>query len=77
VSGRTDLRQLFNTLKEELQQHNINYQKEPIHRDFREGDVRHSQADIRKAQQHLGYAPQYNLQAGVAHAMPWYVAFLN
>ena len=77
VSGRTDLRQLFNTLKEALQQHNINYQKEPIHRDFREGDVRHSQADIRKAQQHLGYAPQYNLQAGVAHAMPWYVAFLN
>ena len=77
VSGRTDLRQLFDTLKEELKKHDIEYGKEPLYRDFREGDVRHSQADIRKAQQHLGYAPQFNLQAGVAQAMPWYIAFLT
>ena len=46
---------------------------EPSHRDFRAGDVRHSQADIGKAARLLGYAPTHDLDAGLAAAMPWYV----
>ena len=44
-----------------------------IYRDFRAGDVRHSQADIAKAQRLLGYAPTHRLAEGIAQAMPWYV----
>jgi UDP-N-acetylglucosamine/UDP-N-acetylgalactosamine 4-epimerase len=77
VSGRTDLRQLFATLKGDLEKNGIVYRKDPVYRAFREGDVRHSQADIQKAQRLLGYAPQYDLPAGIAEAMPWYIAFLE
>jgi len=46
----------------------------PIHEDFRPGDVRHSQADIGKARQRLGYAPTHDLRAGLRAALPWYIA---
>ena len=46
---------------------------QPVYRDFRAGDVRHSQADIGKAERLLGYAPTHRLAEGVAEAMPWYV----
>jgi dTDP-4-amino-4,6-dideoxygalactose transaminase len=42
------------------------------HREFRAGDVRHSQADIIKAPGLLGYAPTRRLPAGLSAAMPWY-----
>ena len=45
----------------------------PVYRDFRSGDVRHSLADISKAQHLLGYAPTQRIGAGLALAMPWYV----
>ncbi|MOA00974.1 hypothetical protein D3C78_1203560 [compost metagenome] len=55
----------------------MDYGKEPNYRDFRAGDVRHSQADIGKAQRLLGYAPQFDIQAGIAEAMPWYIRSLT
>jgi UDP-N-acetylglucosamine 4-epimerase len=44
-----------------------------IYRDFRTGDVRHSLADISKAQSLLGYAPTHRIKQGLALAMPWYI----
>jgi UDP-N-acetylglucosamine 4-epimerase len=44
----------------------------PQHADFRAGDVRHSLADIGKAQRLLGYAPTHDVQAGLAEAIGWY-----
>ena len=44
-----------------------------IHRDFRVGDVRHSLADIRKAEKFLGYEPTYRIEDGLKEAMEWYV----
>jgi len=44
------------------------------HRDFRAGDVRHSQADIGKARRLLGYAPTHQIGEGLKLATPWYVA---
>ena len=77
VSGRTDLNQLFAALKGTLAENGVSYAKQPVYRDFRAGDVRHSQADICKIQRLLGYAPQYDIQAGIQTAMPWYVQFLS
>lgn len=48
----------------------------PQYKDFRAGDVRHSQADIGKAGQLLGYAPTHSIDAGLKQAMDWYVASL-
>ena len=46
---------------------------EPVYRDFRVGDVRHSQADIGKAERLLGYAPAQRIAEGLKLAMRWYV----
>lgn len=77
VSGRTTLNSLFLALKKELGVNGIPYAKEPIYRDFRGGDVRHSQADIGKIKNSLGYEPLYFIEQGVAKTMPWYIAFLK
>lgn len=77
VSGRTDLNKLFAAIKSTITENGVAYAKEPVYRDFRAGDVRHSQADIGKAQRLLGYAPQFDIQAGLAQAMPWYIHFLK
>lgn len=77
VSGRTDLNQLFNAIKHSLGDNQVRYDKEPVYRDFRAGDVRHSQADISKAGRLLGYVPAFNIEAGITKAMPWYVSFMK
>ena len=46
---------------------------EPTYRDFREGDVRHSQADTGKAKRLLGYHPEYHVVEGLEQALAWYV----
>lgn len=76
VSGRTTLNQLFEALRKGLQENGVVYSKGPVYRDFRPGDVRHSQADISKAQSLLGYAPAYDVTRGISKAMPWYIQFL-
>lgn len=73
VSGRTDLNKLFAAIKSTLAENGVAYEKDPVYRGFRAGDVRHSQADIGKAQRLLGYAPQFDIRSGIAQAMPWYI----
>lgn len=77
VSGRTTLNTLFNELKGALAANGVVYEKAPIYRDFRAGDVRHSQADIGKIERLLGYTPGYDIKTGIAVAMPWYKGFLG
>ena len=62
VGERTSLNQLYKIIRDEL---NINTEKNPIFRDFREGDVRHSQANINKAIMNLGYQPKVNIEEGL------------
>ena len=76
VGDRTTLNELFNSIKSALAENNVKYDKEPVYRDFREGDVRHSQADVTKAKNLLGYKPQFDISQGIDKAMPWYVKSL-
>lgn len=46
---------------------------EPVYRDFRAGDVRHSLADIGKARQLLGYVPEFSVRTGLDKAANWYI----
>jgi UDP-N-acetylglucosamine/UDP-N-acetylgalactosamine 4-epimerase len=49
----------------------------PDYADFRKGDVRHSQADISKAEKLLGFAPTHRIGEGMQEAMAWYVRNLT
>ncbi len=73
VGDRTSLNTLFHSIAKSLQAEGVMYTKQPLYRDFRAGDVRHSQADISKARQQLGYEPSHTIEQGIAVAMPWYV----
>ena len=42
----------------------------------RAGDIRHSNADISKARELLGYNPEYDFESGIALAIDWYKANL-
>ncbi|WP_426267478.1 SDR family oxidoreductase [Sphingomonas sp. LHG3443-2] len=73
VGERTTLNQLFGLLQEGLQRHGRNAPSEAVYGQFREGDVRHSEADIGKASKLLGYAPTHDIKAGIEHALLWYL----
>lgn len=77
VGGRTTLNTLFDALKDSLSDNGVTYSQDAVYRDFRAGDVRHSQADITKIQNALGYAPQFDIIQGITKAMPWYVQCLK
>lgn len=74
VGDRTTLNDLFRAIQAALAENGVNYGKAPIYRDFRAGDVRHSQASIAKIQQNLGYAAEFKIAEGIQRAMPWYIA---
>ena len=75
VGDRTTLNELYAQLKANLLPlylHLHNFQ--PVYRDFRAGDVRHSLADISKAATRLGYSPTQRIGQGLVWAMPWYIS---
>ncbi|BDX20538.1 UDP-GlkcNAc C4 epimerase WbpP [Halopseudomonas aestusnigri] len=77
VGDRTTLNQLFNAIKQSLGTNGVLVGNEPHYRDFRAGDVRHSQADIDKAERLLGYSPSFDINAGIDLAMPWYISLFK
>lgn len=77
VGGRTSLNELFEALRQALAEQGVAYTQSPTYRDFRPGDVRHSQADVGKAQRLLGYAPSHMILEGISEAMPWYLQFFR
>jgi len=77
VGDRTTLNTLYKSIQESLKDNNVVNELSPTYRDFRAGDVRHSQADISKAKELLGYEPEFNIQVGIDKAMPWYIKFLK
>ncbi len=77
VGDRTTLNELFSSIKDALTSQNVHADREPVYRDFRAGDVRHSQADVSKANDKLGYSPAFVIKQGVCEAMPWYIDFLG
>jgi len=78
LGERTTLNQLYGMMRDELAErfpHVAAHQAQYV--DFRRGDVRHSQADIGKAQALLGYQPTHRIDAGLKQAMDWYVRSLS
>lgn len=73
VNARTDLVELFNLLRDGIAaRHPALKDRQPVFRDFRTGDVMHSQADIGKATRLLGYQPTHTIRRGLEEALEWY-----
>jgi UDP-N-acetylglucosamine 4-epimerase len=74
VGDRTSLNDLYRQLQINLLPR-FEHLKDasPIYRDFRPGDVRHSLANISKANELLGYSPTHRIADGIAEAMTWYL----
>lgn len=74
VGERTTLNQLFELERALLADH-FPWVRDcrPTYREFRDGDVRHSLADISKAGRLLGYAPTHRISEGLTEAMGWYI----
>lgn len=71
---RTTLNELFKLIRNRVAMIYPHKMKiEPILRDFRPGDVRHSLADITKAKNLLGYDPEFSVKAGLDRAANWYI----
>ena len=77
VGDRTTLNDLFNAISDALIANGVRIDRPAVYREFRAGDVRHSQADVSKAKNLLGYAPAYVIKQGITKAMPWYINFMS
>ena len=74
VGERTSLNELFGILRSLLGADRPAVRAaKPVHRPFRDGDVRHSLAEIAAARQLLGYEPTHALADGLREALSWYV----
>lgn len=77
LGDRTTLNELFFNIKEALKRNGFNYDVEPVYRNFRPGDVRHSQANIIKAKDKLNFEPMNRVHDGIHSSMTWYIRHLG
>ena len=74
AAGRETLNNLFNAIKNGLEEKLPNLKiKDAIYRDFRAGDIRHSNANIDQAKELLGYEPTHTLEQGLKESLAWYI----
>jgi UDP-glucose 4-epimerase len=50
----------------------LNKTIEPVYAEARAGDIKHSQADITRAKEHLGYEPKISFEEGLRRTIQWY-----
>ncbi len=65
--GREYLIDIYNGLCEALE-----IEREPVYGPDRAGDIKHSNADISKAREKLGYDPDWSFERGIKAAIEWY-----
>ena len=72
VGMRTSLNELQNLIRESLETRGFSYDRPPVYKDFRKGDVRHSLANISKAETCIGYVPDFTIADGMKETAAWY-----
>ena len=78
INDRTDLNKLYKMIEAKLSIRIPGLEKKlPIYRDFRVGDIKHSQASIDKAKNLLEYQPEFTVSQGMDEAMDWYIDSLK
>jgi len=72
--GQTSLNQLFKMIQEEVTRYRPEAAKrKPVYGPFRQGDIRHSLADIHRARNLLGYDPRFDVSTGMTETVRWFV----
>jgi UDP-N-acetylglucosamine/UDP-N-acetylgalactosamine 4-epimerase len=78
VGDRTTLVELYDAIAIGLSRLRPELEVPPVQFGaFREGDIRHSLADVSRAAERLGYAPTHTAREGLAEALDWYVRNLQ
>lgn len=77
AGGSTSLGDLYEMIRSGLQQlageeRDFAAPAAPRHADFREGDLRHSRADVSKARDLLGYESTHDVATGMQETLAWY-----
>ncbi|EGA63692.1 SDR family oxidoreductase [Vibrio brasiliensis] len=75
VGQQTSLNQLYKIIEKSLVELGVQVEANVNYRGFRAGDVRHSLADINKAEKCLGYIANDSLDVGISKSMPWYLSY--
>lgn len=71
---RTTLNELFGMIRTRIVEvAGVEGSIEPVHRDFRPGDVRHSLAATGRAEDVLGYRPSHGIGEGLDETVRWFV----
>ena len=73
VGNQVSLNDLFLAIKNNLKINGFNYNKKPIYKKFRDGDIRYSLASVAKIKKHLLYKPFYSFNSGISDLVPWYI----
>lgn len=73
VGERTTLNQLFELIRTSLARSIPQVAGiQPEYGPFRDGDIRHSRADIKRATELLGYEPKFTIGTGLDESIAWY-----
>jgi len=74
----TSLNELFKLIRESMGETGLDVKgAQPSHEEPRLGDIRHSRADITKAQKLLGYEPAVSVSEGLQRSIDWYLQNLR
>ena len=68
AGNTTSLNNLFTLIKKRFNKPDV----EPIYRDFRHGDIKHSLADLTNTETYLKYQAEYDIYTGLDKAIAWY-----
>ncbi len=78
IGGRLTLNELYDSINKELEKNLDGFvAKKAIYRDFRVGDIRHSNANIDKLKKATGYEPTYDIDRGLSESIKWYIENLK
>ena len=78
IGGRLTLNNLYSSINKELEENLEGFAaKEAIYRDFRAGDIRHSNANIDKLKNATGYEPTHDMDKGLYESIKWYIENLR
>jgi UDP-N-acetylglucosamine 4-epimerase len=69
VGDRANLNHLFKALQSALVENSKPFSKSSVYQEFRAGNVSYFQADVSKAENTPGYAPEFRIKEGIAKAM--------
>lgn len=74
AGGRLTLNDLYRSINDHLRENIKSYNDtEASYRDFRQGDIRHSNADISKIKNILHYKPTHDINSGLHECILWYI----